>query len=141
MVYGAEYIPQSWLAVLAKLENIKDLALKFEKGLLIQNSDFVAELHYKTTEEGGRQNPAGSGIWQLIKFPFEIGVFGGRQFFYDKDVVLLGEDVVAGIKLLMPDYFEGKLEEGLHFDFYDGPKLSGTGVITKIQNLKLLKDA
>jgi ADP-ribosyl-[dinitrogen reductase] hydrolase len=139
LVYGADGIPESWLTVLAKRENIKELALKFEKGLSIQRSDFIATLHYKTTEEGGRQNPAGSGIWQLIKFPFENGQFGGRQFFYDKDVVLLGEDVIAAIKLLMPDYFEGKLEEGLRFDFYDGPKLSGTGVITEILNQKLQK--
>ncbi|MES2485419.1 MAG: hypothetical protein V4581_05630 [Bacteroidota bacterium] len=106
----------------------------------MENADFIAILSYKATNQGGRKTYAKSGIWLLIKFPFENGLFGGLQFFYDVDIVQPGGEVKADIKLFISDYFEGKLDEGLEFEFYEVPKLTGTGKIIKITNKKLIKN-
>ncbi len=100
-------------------------------------TDFIAQLKYKTTESGGRQTPAFSGYRPQVKFDFEEVQTSGQQTFIDKEIVLPGDTVKAKIKILSPDYFAGRLTEGMNFEFREGSRIIGTGEIKSIINDKL----
>ena len=101
--------------------------------------DFIAELQYLTTEQGGRKTPASSGYRPQVKFNFAEMQTSGQQIFIDKETVYPGEKVDAKIKILSPDYFADCLTEGMNFEFREGPTLIGTGQIKYIVNDKLQK--
>ncbi|SFQ41992.1 ADP-ribosylglycohydrolase family protein [Flavobacterium akiainvivens] len=134
LLYGYETIPQDWLNVLAKRQDIEKLAVRLDKGLQIQNADFIAELTYKTTEQGGRKTPAASGYRPQIKFSFDKMSTSGTQIFIDKEFVYPGETVEAAIRILSPEFFNGRLYDGLDFEFMEGDKVLGKGTITNILN-------
>ena len=106
---------------------------------MIKEVDFIAILKYKTTEEGGRSGPAFSGYRPTMKFLFAEMQTSGQQTFISKKVVHPGETVEAEIKITSTDFFENCLEEGMNFDFGEGPQIIGTGEIIKILNEKLRK--
>lgn len=101
--------------------------------------DFIAELKYRTTAEGGRRTPANSGYRPQVKFDFAEMETSGQQTFIDKDFVLPGETVIAKIKILSPDYFANQLTEGIIYEFREGATVIGTGKILVIVNDKLEK--
>ena len=101
------------------------------------DSDFTALLKYRTAEEGGRTLPAFSGYRPTIKFEFEDIQSSGVQKFIGRQEVHPGETVEAEIKIYATDYFEGKLYEGLKFEFREGQNIIGTGRILKILNMRL----
>jgi len=101
--------------------------------------DFIAELQYLTTEQGGRQTPAHSGYRPQVKFDFTEMQTSGQQTFIDKETVYPGDTVNAKIKIVSPDYFAGSLTEGMKFEFREGATLIGTGQIKDIVNDKLEK--
>ncbi|WP_289662862.1 hypothetical protein [Flavobacterium panacagri] len=101
---------------------------------------FIASLQYKTTEEGGRKTFASSGYRPHIKFSFDEYLTSGMQLFIGTEFVLPGESVSATISILSVEYFEGKLYEGLEFDFREGARIIGTGKITEIVNPKLKRN-
>jgi len=101
--------------------------------------DFIAELKYRTTEEGGRRTPAHSGYRPQVKFDFAEMQTSGQQTFIGKDLVYPGETVKAKIKILSPDYFANQLYEGLMYEFREGATVIGTGKILEIINDKLEK--
>jgi len=103
--------------------------------------DFIAELKYLTTEQGGRKTPAHSGYRPQVKFDFTEMQTSGQQTFIDKEIVYPGETVNAKIKIVSPDYFAGNLKEGMKFEFREGATIIGTGQITNIINDKLDKPA
>ena len=103
--------------------------------------DFIAELKYLTTEQGGRKTPAYSGYRPQVKFDFTEMQTSGQQTFIDKEIVYSGETVNAKIKIVSPDYFAGYLKEGMKFEFREGATIIGTGQITNIINDKLDKPA
>lgn len=103
--------------------------------------DFIAELKYLTTEQGGRKTPAHSGYRPQVKFDFTEMQTSGQQTFIDKEIVYPGETVNAKIKIASPDYFAGNLTEGMKFEFREGATIIGTGQITDIINDKLDKPA
>jgi hypothetical protein len=49
--------------------------------------DFIAELKYLTTEEGGRKTPVHSGYRPQVKFCFTEMQTSGQQTFIDKEIV------------------------------------------------------
>jgi translation elongation factor EF-Tu-like GTPase len=100
--------------------------------------DFRAELQYFTTEQGGRNTPAFTDYFPQVKFNFSETQIGGRQKFIDKEVVYPGENVAVEITLLSPEAFNKKLRVGFKFDFREGSKIMGTGIILEILNKKLL---
>lgn len=104
-------------------------------------TDFVATLQYKTMEDGGRKTPAKSGYRPTIKFPFSEMQTSGQQTFIDREFVMPGEYVGAEIKLTGVEHFAGSLYEGLTFDFREGDRIIGTGVITKVVNEQLKSKA
>lgn len=102
--------------------------------------DFIAELNYRTSAKGGRSTPAKSGYRPAVKFDFDEMQTSGQQTFIGKDTVFPGETVDAKIKIIASDYFAGCLTEGLIFEFREGPRIIGTGMIKQIINDKLEKN-
>lgn len=101
--------------------------------------DFIAELQYLTTEEGGRKTPAFSGYRPQVKFAFSNNQTSGQQKFINKETVYPGDKVFAEIAIISTDFLVDKLEIGLAFDFREGSRIIGTGIITEILNPFLLK--
>ena len=101
--------------------------------------DFVAELEYRTSEQGGRKTPAHSGYRPQIKFYFTEMQTSGQQIFLDKEIAFPGDIVNAKIKIISVDYFANKLTEGMRFEFREGNRIIGTGIIRQIINEKLKK--
>jgi hypothetical protein len=101
--------------------------------------DFIAELKYLTTEQGGRKTPANSGYRPQLKFEFSNSQTSGQQTFIDKDFVNPGEIIKAKIKILSPDLFRNALTEDMEFEFREGAIIIGTGKIEYIINDKLEK--
>lgn len=101
--------------------------------------DFIAELQYLTTGQGGRKTPTNSGYRPQVKFDFAEMQTSGQQTFIGKEIVCPGEKVDAKIKILSPDYFADCLTEGMNFEFREGSTLIGTGQIKYIVNDKLEK--
>lgn len=99
--------------------------------------DFIAQLTFRTTAEGGRKTPARSGYRPQAKFSFDKMVTSGIQTYIGTDTVFPGDTVEAQIKILGTDYFAGRLTEGMAFDFCEGPVIIGTGIIKTIVNESL----
>ncbi|HVV56378.1 MAG TPA: hypothetical protein VHC47_13680 [Mucilaginibacter sp.] len=99
--------------------------------------DFVAELKYLRTEEGGRSTPARSGYRPQVKFAFSEMQTSGQQTFLDKKVAYPGDTVNAEISILSPQSFANMLNPGMTFEFREGHKIIGTGKIISILNESL----
>lgn len=97
-------------------------------------ADFIAELKYRTTEEGGRKTPAHSGYRPQVKFDFTEMQTSGQQIFIDKDIVYPGDTVKAKIRILSPQFYENQLTEGMMYEFREGATVIGTGKILTIIN-------
>jgi len=105
----------------------------------MQNIDFIADLKYLTTEEGGRQTPAFSGYRPQVKFGFDEMQTSGQQTFLNKDTVYPGDTVEAAIKIISVEHFANTLTEGMTFEFKEGSRVIGTGKIIDILNYRLIK--
>lgn len=103
--------------------------------------DFIAQVTYKTSEEGGRKTPASSGYRPQVKFPFSKDMTSGTQRFIDKEIVYPGEKVKVEITMLSPQLFENQLEIGMDFELREGATIVATGIILDILNGKLVKEA
>jgi hypothetical protein len=101
--------------------------------------DFIAILHYKKTEEGGRKTPARSGYRPLLKFNFSEMQTSAQQVFINRELVFPGDVVEAEIKIIAVDHFAGCLIEGMEFEFGEGRSCMGTGKIKHVINSKLRK--
>lgn len=105
----------------------------------MQSIDFIADLKYLTSEEGGRQTPAFSGYRPQVKFDFDEMQTSGQQTFLNKDTVYPGDTVEAAIRIISVEHFEHKLAEGMTFEFREGSRVVGTGKIVDILNDRLIK--
>ena len=99
--------------------------------------DFIAELYYLTTEQGGRKTPVWSGYRPQVRFGFSEMQASGQQRFLDKDIVYPGDTVIAEISIISVDFFRNKLSTNLEFDFREGSRIIGTGKILEIVNQDL----
>ncbi|WP_100616419.1 EF-Tu C-terminal domain-related protein [Confluentibacter citreus] len=106
-----------------------------------RKADFIAELKYRTTEEGGRTTNAKSGYRPTIKFDFSDIQTSGSQRFMNRNFAIPGQTVVAEIRVASTDFLKNKLEEGTAFDFREGSRIIGFGKVIKVvnQNLELGK--
>ncbi len=104
-----------------------------------QEADFIASLHYHSTENGGRKTPARSGYRPQIQFAFGGIQTSGEQTFLERKIVYPGDRVEAKIKLLSADHFRDSLKEGMAFDFREGSIIMGTGKILRIVKEELKK--
>ncbi len=101
--------------------------------------DFIAQLKYRTHEDGGRKTPACSGYKPRLKFAFTDVQTFGLQTFIDKDWVYPGEEVTAKIKISDPELFAGQLYPGIEFELRESARIIATGVILMIVNSMLNK--
>ncbi len=104
---------------------------------MTDNADFIAELKYKTTEQGGWKTPAQSGYRPQLKFEFTEIQTSGHQFFIGTDNVNPGETVSAQIGMNSTELYKNKLEVGTEFEFREGTIIIGIGKITEIMNKSL----
>jgi hypothetical protein len=105
----------------------------------LEKIDFLSHLKYFGTSEGGRKTPAFSKYRPQIKFGFDDMQTSGEQTFINKTVVNPGEEVEAAIRMIAVDHFQNRLLEGMAFEFREGPRVIGTGVIVQLLNEKLRK--
>ena len=106
------------------------------------NTDFIAELQFLTTEQGGRKNPVASGYRPHIEFEgYADYITSGQQTYLGQDMVVPGETVLAEISILSKDYFQHKLSENMSFKFCEGPHTMGYGKIIEIVNKNLKANA
>lgn len=104
-----------------------------------QKPDFIAELKFKTTEEGGHHTSANSGYRPTLKFAFSKNITSGQQTYIGQNSVKPGETVRAEIIILSPVFFENKLEKGMQFEVRDGSQIVAIGKLIEILNIDLLK--
>ena len=104
-----------------------------------KDCDFVAQLCFKKTEDGGRTNFALSGYRPQMKFNFTEIQTSGQQTYIDNKMAFPGDNINALIKLATKEHLEGKLREGSNFEFLEGDKVIGTGRILLIKNDELRK--
>lgn len=104
-----------------------------------ETTDFVADLKYKTHNEGGRKTSAFNKYRPHIKFDFDTNQTSGEQIFMGQDSVLPGESVRAKIRMIASQQFKRTLSEEIKFEFREGPNIIGTGIIISIFNKSLKK--
>ena len=106
---------------------------------MFNKSDFIAELKFETTENGGRKTPAHSSYRPHIEFEnYPEYLTSGQQTYIGKEIVYPEETINAEIGILGTEYFSGKLFKGMKFKFCEGRHIIGFGEIIEIinQNLK-----
>lgn len=102
--------------------------------------DFLAELKFRASEEGGRTTEAHNGYRPGIRFPFDEMQTSGYQEYIGQVSVSPGETVLAKITIMSPAYFVGKLQAGMSFNLLEGSTLMRTGRIEEILNPPLISD-
>ncbi|WP_052467175.1 hypothetical protein [Psychroserpens damuponensis] len=101
--------------------------------------DFIAELKFMTTENGGRKGYAYSGYRPIFKLTDKKEMTSANLIFNDKQKVFPGDDVVALINILWTEEFENLLYPELEFELLEPPRIIAKGKIIKIVNNKLNK--
>jgi hypothetical protein len=101
--------------------------------------DFVAQLNFKKTEDGGRTQSALSGYRPQVKFNFTEMQTSGQQTYIENKMAFPGDNLNALIKLATTEHLKGQLREGTIFEFLEGDRLIGTGRILILQNEELRK--
>jgi hypothetical protein len=112
-----------------------------ENKLETENSkcDFIAEIHFKKQNEGGRNHYVKSDYRSQLVFNFDDYQTSARQIYIGTDYAFPGDMVNAEIDILSQEYFYGKLKAGIGFKLYEGLQLIANGKIIKIINSKLQK--
>ena len=101
----------------------------------MNGTDFIAELEFLTTEQGGRKGYAKSGYRPHIEFGnYSEYLTSGQQTYIGKDIVEPGEKIKAEITILSKEYFTKRLYENMEFKFCEGSHTIGLGKIIKIIN-------
>jgi hypothetical protein len=96
--------------------------------------DFIAQVTYLTTEQGGRKGYAASGYRPHVKFDGRKELTSGEQLFIDKEKVFPGETVTAEIRIISKEIFKNYLFVGQHFEVAEASHLVGHGEILKVIN-------
>jgi translation elongation factor EF-Tu-like GTPase len=97
--------------------------------------DFLAELNFYSTMEGGRHSIAFSGYRPHVKFDDIDFYTSGEQIYVTKGIVSPGEKgVMTRIRILTKEPFHKKLFVGKKFTFGEGQRIVGTGKIVEIYN-------
>jgi len=99
--------------------------------------DFIAQIHFKNENEGGRTYYIKSNYRSQLVFNFDDYQTSARQIYIGTDYVFPGDMVNAEIDILSQEYFHKKLKAGIGFKLYEGSHLIGTGKVIKIVNPKL----
>ncbi|UMY64746.1 MULTISPECIES: hypothetical protein [unclassified Flavobacterium] len=93
---------------------------------------FSALLQFLPEREVGGQSPISSGHRVGVSFPFSNLVWNAHLDFGDVENVYPGDSVSADMTLPDGAAIAGQLYVGLDFDFTQGDRVIGTGVVRKI---------
>jgi len=102
--------------------------------------DFIAEVDYQWTEDGGKINYVMSGYRPHFQIAVKPDMTSAEQLFVDKTKVFPGESVTAEIRILGLLTFKGLLYPGLAFNLSEGSRIIGNGLIKEVFNQKLLRN-
>jgi hypothetical protein len=104
----------------------------------VKQIDFIAELEFLSTEQGGRNGYASSGYRPHIEFEnYPEYLTSGNQTYIGKERVEPGEKVKAEIVIVGIEYFSKRLYENMKFKFCEGSRTIGFGKIIEIINTDL----
>lgn len=124
-------------------EDLEGYAYEYfhENKLETENSkcDFIAQIHFKKENEGGRKNYVKSDYRCQLVFNFDDYKTSARQIYIGTNYAFPGDIVNAEIDILSQAYFHAKLKAGMGFKLYENLQIIGTGKIMKIVNEKLIK--
>jgi elongation factor Tu len=96
-------------------------------GSITPHTEFESEVYILTKEEGGRHTPFFKGYKPQFYFR-TTDVTGEVELPADKEMVMPGDTVTFGVKLLAPI----AMDQGLRFAIREGGRTVGAGVVTKI---------
>ena len=100
--------------------------------------DFIAELEFSSTEQGGRKGYASSGYRPHIEFKnYPEYLTSGNLTYIGKEKVEPGEKIKAEIAILGTEYFAKRLYGNMEFKFCEGSRTIGFGKIIDIINTDL----
>lgn len=109
--------------------------------LNLKGTDFIAELQFLTTEQGGRKTYAASGYRPHIEFSdYPEYLTSGQQTYIGQETAEPGAQVLAEIAILSKDYFAKRLYNHMEFKFCEGARTIGYGKIMEIHNNDLRSD-
>ena len=108
-------------------EQIERGQVVVKPGSLTPHTEFESEVYILKKEEGGRHTPFSRGYKPQFYFR-TTDVTGEVELPADKELVIPGDTVTFGVKLLAPI----AMEKGLTFAIREGGKTVGAGVVTKI---------
>jgi translation elongation factor EF-Tu-like GTPase len=101
--------------------------------------DIEADLHFLTTEEGGRSGPARGEVYRPA---CDFGLRGTYVCvvleFTDREWAEPGETVPRRLWFVSPELQSERLYEGFTFDMWEG-KVTGKGTITRVCNDAMIK--
>jgi len=138
--YGWEVTGKDWTIYAFQVFELKHISFRIKKNNsnVFSSVDFIAELQFLNTEQGGRKNTVASGYRPHIEFEDHPEYLtSGQQIYIGKEKVEPGETVLAEISILSKAYFKNKLNENMKFDFYEGPHIIGSGKVLEIMNVSL----
>ncbi|WP_046757676.1 EF-Tu C-terminal domain-related protein [Kordia jejudonensis] len=109
---------------------------------MLQHPDFIAELRFLTTEEGGRKSAVHAGYRPHIEFEnYPEYLTSGQQTYLGQDIVEMGTTILAEIAIFGTAYFTNRLYEDMKFKFCEGRRTIGFGNIVEIINKDLRCDS
>ncbi|WP_103070117.1 hypothetical protein [Aquimarina sediminis] len=136
--YNWQIDGKDWKIFDFQVFNTKDISFRVKKKNKFSSTDFIAELQFLTTEQGGRKTFVTSGYRPHIEFDgYPNHLTSGQQTYINQETVAPGETVKAEISILSKDYFANRLYKDMIFKFCEGPHTMGYGKIIEIVNMDL----
>jgi translation elongation factor EF-Tu-like GTPase len=93
-------------------------------------ADIEVELTLLRTEAGGRRQPAGQGY--RPQFYYDNGDWDASYDYAVRDVVPLGEWVLAHLTFFSPEQHRGRIFVGMPFLLREGNRVIGYGRVTAL---------
>lgn len=129
---------RDWVIHDFQVFDLKDVSFRIKKIYEFDVIDFIAELQFSTTEQGGRKKPVASGYRPHIEFDdYPEYLTSGQQTYLGQETVVPGVTVLAEISILSKEYFVNKLHENMTFKFCEGAHIMGYGKILEVVNANL----
>ena len=100
---------------------------------------FSALIRFLPADQGGLSTPAPTGFQPAIRFE-RISGSSPAEIMYEDEVeqAYAGDRLNARLILVHTDPFMGRLYAGLSFQFFEGGRLIGTGMVLEVFNAELL---
>jgi len=102
--------------------------------------DFVAELNFFRTNNGGITSFVPSGYKPMLRFMGKPELMLCEQTYIGKDAVFAGERINAKIKLFKTEDLFSSITQGMTFEFCNVKSTIGIGTIKQVINCDLKQD-